>query len=378
MACPSPVSRRNEHATKCQSLKCSARTLPPPPFLTFFNICSKSTGRRSWPSRIQRSASLWYAPSSPAEEGGYRPDYKRGQAAAPVFPLSLCFQGICYAIVSFSSQRPSDRPKRPRPDSWRSTRRQRRWWGKHCLCWRGIFRGWSNTAAQCQPTQLPLPFIAQAKARGISRKSRAHTWLSKYLLPPTASTSIAIPRNVAPNGFPSCWIWYTWSSGGEDGTSLRWEMEVLRRKSCVMAMPMPAKEREVRSQARKVRSSDRWTSQRGIREPRQMARESQGKRVANRGVEYRERVSPWNIPSARWSLATLPLLSNSTLPNFSTTLLHQPSSSSSSQPSRPLPRSPSPSHLLRLLLAFFFDPASPWLSCSAAAVAGSLPLEAES
>jgi hypothetical protein len=29
---------------------------------------------------------------------------------------------------------------------------------------------------------------------------------------------------------------------------------VLRRKSCVIAMPMLAKEREVRSQARKVRS----------------------------------------------------------------------------------------------------------------------------
>jgi hypothetical protein len=32
-------------------------------------------------------------------------------------------------------------------------------------------------------------------------------------------------------------------------------MEVFRRKSCVIAMPMEAKEREVRSQARKVRSS---------------------------------------------------------------------------------------------------------------------------
>jgi len=31
-------------------------------------------------------------------------------------------------------------------------------------------------------------------------------------------------------------------------------MAVLRRKSCVTAMPMEAKAREVRSQARKVRS----------------------------------------------------------------------------------------------------------------------------
>jgi hypothetical protein len=35
--------------------------------------------------------------------------------------------------------------------------------------------------------------------------------------------------------------------------------EVLRRKSCVMAMPMDAKAREVRSQARNVRSVCMWS-----------------------------------------------------------------------------------------------------------------------
>jgi hypothetical protein len=37
-------------------------------------------------------------------------------------------------------------------------------------------------------------------------------------------------------------------------------METLRRKSCVMAMPMEAKERLVRSQARNVRSVRRGKS----------------------------------------------------------------------------------------------------------------------
>jgi hypothetical protein len=39
-----------------------------------------------------------------------------------------------------------------------------------------------------------------------------------------------------------------WDASGE------FDRDVFRRKSCVIAMPMLAKEREVRSQAKKVRS----------------------------------------------------------------------------------------------------------------------------
>jgi hypothetical protein len=63
----------------------------------------------------------------------------------------------------------------------------------------------------------------------------------------------AMPMKVAPSGLP------TWRSlvRGDSERLLGFvdlAMVVLRRKSCVMAMPMLAKEREVRSQARKVRS----------------------------------------------------------------------------------------------------------------------------
>ena len=51
------------------------------------------------------------------------------------------------------------------------------------------------------------------------------------------------------------------SSTGCDGMSSRSESVVLRRKSWVMAMPMEAKAREVRSHARKVRSVSRNPSQ---------------------------------------------------------------------------------------------------------------------
>ena len=53
---------------------------------------------------------------------------------------------------------------------------------------------------------------------------------------------------MAPKGLPT-WRSFSWGEEGE--VSL---MVVLRRKSWVTAMPMEAKEREVRSQARKVRS----------------------------------------------------------------------------------------------------------------------------
>lgn len=57
-----------------------------------------------------------------------------------------------------------------------------------------------------------------------------------------------IARKVAPSGFPTCRSFIC----GVLGSLL--ERVVLRRKSWVTAMPMEAKEREVRSQARKVRS----------------------------------------------------------------------------------------------------------------------------
>jgi hypothetical protein len=64
--------------------------------------------------------------------------------------------------------------------------------------------------------------------------------------------TILIAMNVAPRGLPICLRWvfcdFWWWDGEEE------DNEVLRRKSWVMAMPMEANEREVRSQARKVRS----------------------------------------------------------------------------------------------------------------------------
>ena len=84
---------------------------------------------------------------------------------------------------------------------------------------------------------------------------------------------IQIPKNVAPSGFPtcrsscvsakvtsrlvSCSTNVSLDADTDDDCvdeSLERESEVLRRKSWVTATPMLAKEREVRSQARKVRS----------------------------------------------------------------------------------------------------------------------------
>lgn len=58
-----------------------------------------------------------------------------------------------------------------------------------------------------------------------------------------------MPRNVAPSGLPSCRrVWLFGSS--VPGV----ERDELRRKSCVTAMPIEAKARDVRSHARNVRS----------------------------------------------------------------------------------------------------------------------------
>ena len=86
------------------------------------------------------------------------------------------------------------------------------------------------------------------------------TWLSKYRLPPTIRTNTAIPRNVAPRGFPKCRS----RAPGSVFTGFRpfasW-MDVFSLKSWVMAMPIEAKANEVRSQARKVRSGCAYCQQ---------------------------------------------------------------------------------------------------------------------
>ena len=67
------------------------------------------------------------------------------------------------------------------------------------------------------------------------------------------SITIEIAINVAPSGFPT-WRRREAEEEGEDGLEGLGARVVLRRKSWVIAMPIEAKEREVRSQARKVRS----------------------------------------------------------------------------------------------------------------------------
>jgi hypothetical protein len=86
-----------------------------------------------------------------------------------------------------------------------------------------------------------------------------------------------IPMKVAPSGLPrwrSLWRLWRWGpvvvseeedEGLEEGLleegleeeEVSGRRDELRRKSWVIAMPMEAKEREVRSQARKVRSTQR-------------------------------------------------------------------------------------------------------------------------
>lgn len=114
----------------------------------------------------------------------------------------------------------------------------------------------------------------------------------------------AIPKNVAPSGFP---IWRSLVAFVGCGfMPSRSDNVAFSRNSWVIAIPIEAKAREVRSQARKVRSYTRPICQRPERFRKQ---------------------EMWNVPRARWSLATLPLLSSSTLPNLSTKSCHHPSGS---------------------------------------------------
>ena len=104
-------------------------------------------------------------------------------------------------------------------------------------------------------------------------------------------------RNVVPSGRPRCCsVWLVPPLGPV--------RDVLSRKSRVMAMPMEAKAREVRSQARNVRSASQCVSD----EPAS----STGKSLS---------------PSARWSLATLPLFSSSTDRKYRENFRHLLSSS---------------------------------------------------
>lgn len=90
------------------------------------------------------------------------------------------------------------------------------------------------------------------------------------------------PRNVVPSGLPRCCsAWFV--------LPLEPCRDVLRRKSCVIAMPMDAKANDVRSQARNVRSA-------------------RNQYTMSINVSWWAKLSP----SARWSLATLPLFSSST------------------------------------------------------------------
>jgi hypothetical protein len=70
--------------------------------------------------------------------------------------------------------------------------------------------------------------------------------------------TIDIPMNVAPRGFPRCrslaCAWSEAVEATEEESGLEEERLVFRRKSWVIAMPIEAKERDVRSQARNVRS----------------------------------------------------------------------------------------------------------------------------
>ena len=80
-----------------------------------------------------------------------------------------------------------------------------------------------------------------------------HCWLCRYLLYPRNKTSMLMPRNVAPRGFPMWRSFRKCASSVVSWVSVS-AREVFNRNSCVMAMPIDAKARDVRSHARNVRS----------------------------------------------------------------------------------------------------------------------------
>ncbi|KAI5299628.1 hypothetical protein KEM55_001938 [Ascosphaera atra] len=103
-------------------------------------------------------------------------------------------------------------------------------------------------APAAKATMVTLPRLAGNLPRTIQYCP------SKYLRKPMRSTSIAMPMKVPPNGLPTRMMRSRFISlplsAGEFGSRI----VVLSRKSCVTATPIEAKESDVRSQARKVRS----------------------------------------------------------------------------------------------------------------------------
>jgi hypothetical protein len=75
-----------------------------------------------------------------------------------------------------------------------------------------------------------------------------HHCAERYRLYPKNRMRILIPRNVAPSGFPRCRKLSAWSPSSAN--------DVLRRKSCAIAIPIEAKASDVRSHARNVRSEN--------------------------------------------------------------------------------------------------------------------------
>lgn len=72
------------------------------------------------------------------------------------------------------------------------------------------------------------------------------------LRPMLPSDYVQMPRKVAPSGLPTC---LRLALGDVDPPESVSASEVLRRKSCVTAIPILANESDVRSQARNVRST---------------------------------------------------------------------------------------------------------------------------
>lgn len=135
-----------------------------------------------------------------------------------------------------------------------------------------------------------------------------------------------MPMNVAPSGLPRLRrrrrVWACWAStvdvdDEKDVLLSSGRSDELSRNSWVTAMPMEAKERDVRSQARKVRSMSSISECPAYRLEDTM-RHGGASMAAKKGTG---RVYS---PNARWSLATLPLFSNSTLPHFSQNCVHHP------------------------------------------------------
>jgi len=105
-------------------------------------------------------------------------------------------------------------------------------------------------------------------------------------------------KKVAPSGLPRCRSVSAWPCSLDS--------DVLSRNSWVMAMPMEAKARLVRSQARKVRSVLLLCCVRG---------------GSRRGGGGEGRVEP-HSPNAKWSRATLPLFSSSMLWKYASFFFH--------------------------------------------------------